>query len=78
MSRNSILALIIVLLVIFAVVLFSRGNTNTQSGFVSPTPVEQSTTVTEAPAVEVSPTTEVTVSPAAVSPTVPVTVPPAQ
>ncbi len=78
MSRNTLLILVILLLVVFAVVLFSRQGTNTQSGFVSPTPVQGTinSDVTPEEAMEAQPTTEeVTTSPA-VSPTGAVTVSP--
>ncbi len=77
MSRNTLLILVILLLVVFALVLFSRRGTTTQSGFVSPTPVQGTidSEVTPEDAMEAAPTTEATTSPAA-SPTVEVTVSP--
>ncbi len=78
MSRNSVLILVILLLVVFAVILFSRGRTNTQSGFISPTPAQGTinSEVTPIDAMEAQPTTEATTSPAAVTPSVVVTVSP--
>lgn len=77
MSRNVLYALIGIVLVILVLVLVSNRQTAPQSGFVSPTPAEENMTVTQSPAMEVSPTTEaeVTLSPTT-SPTVPVTISP--
>lgn len=81
MSRNTLLILVILLLVVFALVLFSRQGTDTQSGFVSPTPAQGSINSEVSPtidAMEAQPTTEeVTTSPA-ISPTGTVSVSPAQ
>ncbi|HUQ84799.1 MAG TPA: hypothetical protein VM077_00600 [Candidatus Limnocylindrales bacterium] len=78
MSRNTLLA-IIVLFVVLALILFSRRGTTTQSGFVSPTPVQGTinSEVTPIDAMEAQPTTEATTSPAAVTPSVVTTVSPA-
>ncbi len=79
MSRNTLLILVILFLVVFAVVLFSRQGTNTQSGFVSPTPVQGTinSDVTPQDVMEAQPTTEEAATSPAVSPTGVVTVSPA-
>lgn len=78
MSRNVLYLIVAVLLVFLVVVILSGRNTAPQTGFVSPTPTEGSMTVTETPTIEVSPTTEVSITPSEVSPTVVVTTTPTQ
>ena len=71
MSRNVVLAIIVIIVVFLALLLFSRRGTNTQTGIISPTPQQQSGTM-ESPtptAMQVSPTTTVVSGTPAVSPT---------
>lgn len=74
MSRNVLVAIVVIVLVFLALLVFSQRGTNTQGGIVSPTPADQTVTVPP-DAMEASPTTEITL-PADVSPTVQVTVSP--